>query len=185
MAPSALCPEGTKDQLAREAIPTRDSLPTLYHPSANWLMIVSLPEAGKIGSIVIPDAHKIMMNEGHIVECGPEVSPDRFDAGDCVTWDVNSEYRFTIDGVPFILVRDVNVVMRIPRAELDSSASIRKRGMRPLASDKEECIVCLEQLDKCVCQKAKVEPLNPSPTLRLCDVCGSYTDHCTCAEQKK
>lgn len=106
------------DQIKRETIPSRADIPTAFHPCHDLFMVVPVPDITKVGTIFLPDRASITLNEGHIVEKGPLCS-ERFDVGDCVTWDTNSEYRMEVDGVKFILVRESVINMRIPRKELN------------------------------------------------------------------
>lgn len=105
------------DQIAREKIPLRSDLPTAYHPYHDLLMVIPIPDINQVGSIILPSKHSIKLNEGHIVEKGPRCS-EQLGVGDCICWDVNSEYRMNVDDVPFINVRESCVTMYIPRKEL-------------------------------------------------------------------
>lgn len=110
------------DQEKREVIPTRESLPSMFHPCHNLLMCIPVPGITKIGTIILPDTATITLNEGHVVEKGPLCS-EHIGIGDCVTWDVQSEYRLEVDGVKFILVKENCITMVIPRAELEAAAA--------------------------------------------------------------
>lgn len=113
----------TKDDLEREQIPSRDSLPTLYQPCGNLLMCIPLRTPEKIGSIVIPGMAQKPLSEGHIVEKGPLCS-DNFAVGDCIVWDENSEYKMNVDGVRFVLVGEPNITLKIPVEKLKEHEGI-------------------------------------------------------------
>lgn len=136
-----------EDQLKREKIPSRADLPTKYHPCANLLMVIPLADIKQVGNIILPERAAIQLNEGHIVEKGPMCS-DGYDlnVGDCVCWDVQSEIRMNVDGVPFILVRESSITMKIPRTELvsdgvipdNAAAEYRRSFSNPKCSCEEE-----------------------------------------------
>lgn len=109
-----------EDKAAREKVPERGDVPTKYHPCQDLLMVVPLPTITKVGSIILPQSSVINLNEGHIIEKGPRCS-DQFTVGDCITWDVNSEFRMKVDDVAFILVRESVISMKIPHSELNQS----------------------------------------------------------------
>lgn len=110
----------SEDQIARENIPSRADLPTDYEPERNFLMVVPLPTIKQIGSLILPESSQLTLNEGHIVAKGCETK-ERYEVGDCITWESNSEYRMEVDGVKFTLVADNCVIMRIPKCKLDST----------------------------------------------------------------
>lgn len=109
--------EKSEEQKAREAVPHRSDLPTLYQPCKQLLMVIPLPCIKNVGSIILPDRATITLNEGHIVQKGPLCS-DQFTEGECVTWDAQSEYRMEIEGVKFILVAEPNIIMKIPAIKI-------------------------------------------------------------------
>lgn len=113
-----------EDQVKREKIPTIDSVPTMYRPRKNMLMVVPLPEMESFGGIIIPNGMRLAMNEGHVIAVGPDVPKD-VRVGDCVTWDENTENRMEIDGIKFVLVSELVCVMSIPREELTKAAEER------------------------------------------------------------
>lgn len=112
------CPRITREDILRAAIPKREDVPTLYEPVQDYFMIVPLPEQTATGGgLLLPDRHTIVYNEGHIVQKGPLCSK-LYDIGDCVTWNQHSEFKVAADDVPFVLLKEGAVLMRIPRAKL-------------------------------------------------------------------
>lgn len=104
----------SREDLQRLQIPKRSDVPTMYGPVGDYLMVVPLPDQNVTdGGLVLPDRHVVRYNEGHIVEMGPRCTLE-FQIGDCVTWNQNTEYALSIENVKFILVREVNIFMRIP-----------------------------------------------------------------------
>lgn len=115
------------DDQARFTIPSIESLKTQYRPHGQWIMVVPLPSITKHGALHLPDRAQMPMNEGHIVAKGP-AAPDELKVGDCIMWDPNSEFRLNIDDkAKFVLVTQTNVIMRIPREQLELELEMWKK----------------------------------------------------------
>ena len=89
----------------------------------NLLMIIPLPNITNVGGLILPDAHQIVLNEGHVVAAGPRCLPDQFQIGDCVIWDKHTETRFKSEGREFVIVNESLIVMKIPVVVLQEQAS--------------------------------------------------------------
>lgn len=121
----------TEDQIKRVKIPNRSDLKTDYHPRGNFVMILPLPDITQIGQILLPNRSTIRLNEGHVLEVGPMAQDAGLKPGDCVTWDLNTENRMDVDGVPFLLVADSCILMVIPRAELEALQAAEDKLPKP------------------------------------------------------
>jgi co-chaperonin GroES (HSP10) len=115
------------DELVRNVIPTRQDIPTRYHPCGRYLMVKKLNEISKVGLIELPDRHRIQLDEGHIVESGPQCVAS-YGQGDCVFWNMHTDISMEIDGVRFSILHEDQVIMRIPADELRAAA---ERGELP------------------------------------------------------
>lgn len=123
-----MTPKPPSDDEKRNIIPKRSDLPTRYHPVGNNLMVIPLPDIERVGELVLPERARYVLNEGHIIEVGPSCR-EKWDVGDCVTWEVNSEYRFDIEGSKFVLISEGSVQMRIPVSELSPPSDERQAVM--------------------------------------------------------
>lgn len=69
----------------------------------NLLLEVEAPKE-KIGSIIVPEAHRSKLNQGKVVDKGPQCS-DNVQLGDIVFFPLHSESRLTLDnGQSFVIV---------------------------------------------------------------------------------
>lgn len=127
----------SREDLLRAAVPVRSDLPTKYHPVKNYLMVIPLPDQGQSeGGLVLPDRSRITYNEGHIVEKG-RLCSNQFNVGDCITWNQSGEYRLEIEGVKFVLLEEANVLLFIPKAELETKPTTIGAAQSPEETFKE------------------------------------------------
>ncbi len=93
-----------------------DGIKTCYEPASNWLMVIPFPEKSRQGSIIIPNHHRKLLYEGHIVRLGPDVDKSKFGVGDCIVWDMNCEVRFETDDSQekFCIVSPTDVLLIYP-----------------------------------------------------------------------
>lgn len=93
---------------------------TDYHPAADYVLIKpeKQPDHSE-GGIFIPDQSRKTLNEGEIIECGPQVS-DIFRKGMFVVFSPASEYRLELaPGEIVFAVSEPNIMLwREPKSSL-------------------------------------------------------------------
>ena len=83
----------------------------MFHPKGNNLLLEPVQEADQSkGGIWIPDRAKNVMNQGKVLELGPDVPEGVVKVGEMVVFTMHVEYRIQIDNKWFIVV-NVNDVL--------------------------------------------------------------------------
>lgn len=88
------------------------------HPKHDMLLLQAMEEAETSkGGIIIPDAHRRLMNQGIILEIGTETTKGlntdgfpSFQVGEIVIFPMHSEYRVDADGTTYYLVRATEII---------------------------------------------------------------------------
>ncbi len=81
-------------------------------------MIIPLPDITNYRGFHLPDAHHVVLNEGHVVAMGPRCE-GHVGIGDCVVWEKHAETRWkSEDGSVFVTVNESTLVMKIPSSVL-------------------------------------------------------------------
>lgn len=96
----------------------------MYLPLGTLVMIVPLPNITSISGLHLPEAHQIVLNEGHVVAKG-SLCTDTIGIGDCVVWGKHMETRWKTEK-EFVTVNEQNIVMKIPRATLEEQAKLQE-----------------------------------------------------------
>jgi len=80
------------------------------HPKGTMLLLQAMEEASiSKGGIIIPEAHRKQMNQGIVVELGPQASPD-WKEGEIVIFPLHSEYRIDQDDTLYLLVEEGQIL---------------------------------------------------------------------------
>lgn len=118
------------------------------HPKGSMLLLQAMEEAAvSKGGIIIPEAHRKQMNQGIIVELGPDASPANFAPGDIVIFPLHSEYRIDQDDTLYLLVESGQIL-----ASDDGEQRLSEGGVESLRLNK--------------IKKVPTPPLQDQPTRR-------------------
>lgn len=97
------------------------------HPKHDMLLLQAMEEAATSkGGIIIPEAHRRTMNQGIVIEMGPDVSPVNFQEGEIVIFPLHSEYRIDADDTAYYMVRASEVIAGDGGAQAASPEGVGK-----------------------------------------------------------
>lgn len=133
---AAFSPPISREDIMRAQVKTRAQIPTAYHPNLNHLMVIPLDEQDvSEGGIHLPNQSRIVYNEGHVVERGPQCV-GKIMPGDCTMWNPHTQVVMNIEGVRFILVPETQILMYIPKHELEElRKKIEKQSMGTMTDE--------------------------------------------------
>lgn len=76
-------------------------------PFTDYVLLKEIPAASVIGGIIVPEAHRAKLNQGEVVDKGPQVS-DKVRVGQILFFPLHSEHRLEWKGNKFIIVQEGN-----------------------------------------------------------------------------
>lgn len=97
--------------------------PPPHLPVNDYLMLKTrqVDQVSK-GGIYIPEQARDNPHEGEVMKLGPDVV-GKYVIGDIVVYTQHSEYKLRIDEAPITLVREANIILRIPQgAQTETTA---------------------------------------------------------------
>jgi co-chaperonin GroES (HSP10) len=82
----------------------------ILHPKNNYLLLQAMQENGiSKGGILIPEAHIKALDQGIILEMGPNVNDDQFTVGEIVMFPKHTAFIVKTDETDFYMVLDSDI----------------------------------------------------------------------------
>lgn len=87
---------------------------TYLVPFNDQLVLKEMPAVERIGTIIVPEAHQRVLNQGEVLDKGPMCS-DQIAIGDVVFFTLHSDNRLKWQDVKLIIVSEANCLGKITK----------------------------------------------------------------------